>query len=47
MELIKELTSYKWANELIEQELPKERLDDGFYGIHSLRAGGTSAAAAT
>lgn len=38
--------SYSRANELIKQELRKERLDPGFYGIHSLRVGGASAAAA-
>ena len=46
MELRKEPMSYSRANELIKQELRKERLDPGFYGIHSLRAGGASAAAA-
>ena len=38
--------SYSRANELIRQELQKERLDPSFYGIHSLRAGRASAAAA-
>ena len=46
MELRKEFTSYSWTDELIEQELQKVRLDSGFYGMHSLRAGGASAAAA-
>ena len=46
MQLRKEPMSYSRANELIKQELQKERLDPGFYGIHSLRAGGASAAAA-
>ena len=32
--------SYSRANELIKQELQRERLDPGFYSIHSLRAGG-------
>ena len=38
--------SYSRANELIKQELQKPRLDPGVYGIHILRAGGASAAAA-
>ena len=46
MELRKEPMSYSRANELIKQELRKEGLDPGFYGVHSLRAGGASAAAA-
>lgn len=46
IELRKEPMSYSRANELIKQELQKERLDPGFYSIHSLRAGGASAAAA-
>lgn len=46
MELRKEPMSYSRANELIKQELQKERLDPGCYGIHSLRAGKASAAAA-
>ena len=46
MQLRKEPVSYSRANELMKQELQKERLDPGFYGIHSLRAGGASAAAA-
>ena len=45
MQLRKEPMSYSRANELIKQELQKERLDPGFYGIHSLRAGGASVAA--
>ena len=40
MQLRKEPMSYSRANELIKQELQKERVDPGFYGIHSLRAGG-------
>lgn len=39
MELRKEPMSYSRANKLIKQELQKERLDLGCYGIHSLRAG--------
>ena len=39
MELRKEPMSYSRADELIKQELQKERLYPGFYGIHSLRAG--------
>ena len=46
MQLRKEPISYSRANELIKQKLQKERLDAGFYGIHSLIAGGASAAAA-
>ena len=46
MELRKELMSYSRANELIKQELQREMLDPGFYGIHSLRAGEASAAVA-
>jgi len=46
VKLRKESMSYSWANELIKQELQKERLDRGLYGIHSLRAGGASVAAA-
>ena len=46
MNLKKEPMSYSRASELIKQELQKERLDPGFYSIHSLRAGGASAAAA-
>ena len=46
MQLREEPMSYSRANELIKQELQKERLDPGFYGIHSLRAGGALAAAA-
>ena len=38
--------SYNRSNELIKKELQKERLDPGFYDIHSLRAGGASAATA-
>ena len=45
MQLRKEPLSYSRANELIKQELQKARLDPGFYGIHSLRAGGASAGA--
>ena len=43
MELRKKPMSYSQANELIKQELQKERLDPAFYGIHSLRAGGALA----
>lgn len=46
MELRKEPMSYSRAHELIKQELQKEGLDPSLYGIHSLRAGGASAAAA-
>ena len=46
MELRKEPMSYSRANELIKRELQKEGLEPGLYGIHSLRAGGASAAAA-
>ena len=46
MELRKEPMSYSRANELIKQELLKEGLEPSLYGIHSLRAGGASAAAA-
>ena len=34
------------ANEVIKRELQKEELDTKLYGVHSLRAGGASAAAA-
>ena len=46
MELRKEPMSYSRANELIKRELQKEELDPKLYGVHSLRAGGASAAAA-
>ena len=46
MELRKEPMSYSRAKELIKQELLKEGLEPSLYGIHSLRAGGASAAAA-
>ena len=46
MELRKEPMSYSQANELVKQELLKEGLEPSLYGIHSLRAGGASAAAA-
>jgi len=46
MELRKEPMSYSQASELTKQELQKERLDLGFYDIHSLREGEASAAAA-
>ena len=38
--------SYSRAKELIKKELGKERLDPTKFGIHSLRSGGASAAAA-
>ena len=44
MELRKEPMSYSWTNELIKQEQRKEGVNPGFYGIHSLRAGGAAAA---
>ena len=47
MELRKEPLSYSQANELIKLELQKEGLDPKLYGIHSLRMGGASAAAAS
>ena len=46
MELRKEPMSYSRASELIKRELQKEELDPKLYGVHSLRAGGASAAAA-
>ena len=46
MELRKEPMSYSRANELIKPELQTEELDSQLYGVHSLRAGGASAAAA-
>ena len=47
MQLRKEpYMSYSRASELIKQELQRERLDPGVYGIQSLRAGGASTAAA-
>lgn len=46
VELRKEPMSYSRAQELIKQELQKEGLNPSLYGIHSLRAGGASAAAA-
>ena len=45
MELRKEPMSYSRANELIKRELQKEELDAKLYGVHSLTAGGASAAA--
>ena len=44
MELRKEPMSYSRASELIKRELQKEELDPKLYGVHSLRAGGASAA---
>ena len=44
--LRKELMSYSRANELIKKELLKEGFDPAKFGIHSLRSGGASAAAA-
>ena len=44
MELRKEPMSYSRARELIKRELQKEELDPKLYGVHSLRAGGASAA---
>ena len=38
--------SYSRAAELIKAELRKEGLDPALYGIHSLRAGGATTAAA-
>ena len=38
--------SYSRAKELIKKELGKEGLDPNKFGIHSLRSGGASAAAA-
>ena len=38
--------SYSRAKELIKKELGKEGLDPTKFGIHSLRSGGASAAAA-
>ena len=46
MELRKEPISYSRANELIKCELQREELDPKLYGVHSLRAGGASEAAA-
>lgn len=46
MELRKEPMSYSRASELVKQELLREGLEPSLYGIHSLRAGGASAAAA-
>ena len=36
MKLMRDLTSYSWAAELIKAELRKEGLDPASYGIHSL-----------
>ena len=44
--LRKEAMSYSRAKELIKKELGKEGLDPTKFGIHSLRSGGASAAAA-
>ena len=44
--LRKEAMSYSRAKELIKKELEKEGLDPAKFGIHSLRSGGASAAAA-
>ena len=44
--LRKEAMSYSRAKELIRKELGKEGLDPTKFGIHSLRSGGASAAAA-
>ena len=44
--LRKEAMSYSRAKELIKKELSKEGLDPTKFGIHSLRSGGASAAAA-
>ena len=41
-----ELMSYSRANELFKNELKKEGLDSKKYGLHSLRSGGASTAAA-
>lgn len=38
--------SYSRANEFLKKELLKEGLDPAKFGIHSLRAGGASSAAA-
>ena len=46
MELKKEPMPYSRASELVKQELLREGLEPSLYGIHSLRAGGASAAAA-
>ena len=46
MELRNKPMSYSRASELIKCELQKEELDPKLYGVHSLRAGGASAAAA-
>ena len=44
--LRQEAISYSRAKELIKKELEKEGLDPAKFGIHSLRSGGASAAAA-
>ena len=44
--LRKEATSYSRAKELIRKEIGKEGLDPIMFGIHSLRSGGASTAAA-
>ena len=46
MELRKEPMSYSRASELVKQERLREGLEPSLYGIHCLRVGGASAAAA-
>ena len=46
MKIKRDPISYSQAAELIEAKLQKERLNSGLYEIHSLRAGGTTTAAA-